>query len=94
MGKERIERMFASVRERERPGLIIFLTAGFPDMETTLELVPALVAAGADAVELGVPFSDPLGDGPVIQQSGFLALQTGYHRRLSAGSRDAARPDS
>ena len=77
MGKERIERMFASVRERERPGLIIFLTAGFPDMETTLELVPALVAAGADAVELGVPFSDPLGDGPVIQQSGFLALQNG-----------------
>ena len=77
MGKERIERMFAGVRERERPGLIVFLTAGCPDMETTLELVPALVAAGADAVELGVPFSDPLGDGPVIQQSGFLALQNG-----------------
>jgi tryptophan synthase alpha chain len=54
MGKERIERMFARVRERERPGLIVFLTAGFPDMEATLELVPALVAAGADAVELGV----------------------------------------
>ena len=77
MGKERIERMFASVRERERPGLIIFLTAGFPDMEATLELVPALVAAGADAVELGVPFSDPLAEGPVIQQSSFLALQNG-----------------
>ena len=69
--------MFASVRERERPGLIVFLTAGFPDMEATLELVPALVEAGADAVELGVPFSDPLGDGPVIQQSTFLALQNG-----------------
>ena len=77
MGKERIERMFASVRERERPGLIIFLTAGFPDMEATLELVPALVAAGADAVELGVPFSDPLAEGPVIQQSSFLALRNG-----------------
>ncbi len=77
MGKERIERMFASVRERERPGLIVFLTAGFPDMETTLELVPALVAAGADAVELGVPFSDPLAEGPTIQQSSFLALQNG-----------------
>ena len=77
MGKERIERMFASVRERERPGLIVFLTAGFPDMEATLELVPALVAAGADAVELGVPFSDPLAEGPVIQQSSFLALQNG-----------------
>ncbi len=77
MGKERIERMFASVRGRERPGLIVFLTAGVPNMEVTLELVPALVAAGADAVELGVPFSDPLAEGPVIQQSSFLALQNG-----------------
>ena len=77
MGKERIEGMFASVRERDRPGLVVFLTAGCPDMEATLELVPALVAAGADAVELGVPFSDPLAEGPVIQQSSFLALQNG-----------------
>ena len=77
MGKERIERMFAAVRERERPGLIVFLTAGVPDMETTIELVPALVEAGADAVELGVPFSDPLAEGPTIQQSSFLALQNG-----------------
>ena len=77
MGKERIERMFASVRERERPGLVVFLTAGFPDMEATLELAPALVAAGADAVELGVPFSDPLAEGPTIQRSSFLALQNG-----------------
>ena len=77
MGKERIERMFERVRERERPGLVVFVTAGYPDMETTLELVPALVEAGADAVELGVPFSDPLAEGPVIQQSSFLALQNG-----------------
>ena len=69
--------MFAAVRERERPGLIVFLTAGVPDMDTTLELVPALVEAGADAVELGVPFSDPLAEGPIIQQSSFLALQNG-----------------
>ena len=77
MGKERIERMFDSVRERERPGLIVFLTAGVPDMEATMELVPALVAAGADAVELGVPFSDPLAEGPTIQQSSFHALRNG-----------------
>ncbi|MCH8802356.1 MAG: tryptophan synthase subunit alpha [Chloroflexi bacterium] len=69
--------MFDAVREQKRPGLIVFLTAGFPDMEATLELVPALVAAGADAVELGVPFSDPLGEGPVIQESSFRALQNG-----------------
>ena len=69
--------MCDAVRVQKRPGLIVFVTAGFPDMDATLELVPALVAAGADAVELGVPFSDPLGDGPVIQESGFLALQNG-----------------
>lgn len=77
MGEARIRRMFDSVREQKRPGLIVFLTAGFPDMEATRELVPALVAAGADAVELGVPFSDPLAEGPVIQESSFRALQNG-----------------
>ena len=77
MGEARIRRMFEVVREQKRPGLIVFLTAGFPDMEATLELVPALVAAGADAVELGVPFSDPLAEGPVIQESSFQALQNG-----------------
>ena len=77
MGEPRIRRMFDAVRERKRPGLIVFVTAGFPYMEATLELVPALVAAGADAVELGVPFSDPLAEGPVIQESSFRALQNG-----------------
>lgn len=77
MGEARIRQMFDTVREQKRPGLIVFLTAGFPDMEATLELVPALVAAGADAVEIGVPFSDPLAEGPVIQESSFLSLQNG-----------------
>ena len=77
MGESRIRRMFDAVREQKRPGLIVFVTAGFPDMEATMELVPALVAAGADAVELGVPFSDPLAEGPVIQESSFQALQNG-----------------
>ena len=77
MGEPRIRRMFDAVREQKRPGLIVFVTVGFPDMDATLELVPALVAAGADAVELGVPFSDPLAEGPVIQESSFRALQNG-----------------
>ena len=77
MGEPRIRRMFDAVRGQKRPGLIVFVTAGFPDMDATLELVPALVAAGADAVELGVPFSDPLAEGPVIQESSFRALQNG-----------------
>lgn len=69
--------MFDDVRERDRPGLIVFLTAGFPDLEVTCELIPALVAAGADAVELGVPFSDPLAEGPTIQESSYRALLSG-----------------
>ena len=91
MGKERIERMFARVRERQRPGLVVFLTAGFPDLDATLELVPALVEAGADAVEIGVPFSDPLAEGPVIQQSSFLALQNGVTARDCLDAVDSLR---
>lgn len=75
MAKDRIKESFAAIQQQARTGLIVFLTAGFPDRQATLELVPVLVAAGADAVELGVPFSDPLAEGPVIQESSFLALQ-------------------
>ena len=75
MAKDRIRESFAAISNEGKAGLIVFLTAGFPDREATLELVPALVEAGADAVELGVPFSDPLAEGPTIQQSSFLAVQ-------------------
>ena len=75
MAKDRIKESFAAIQQEGRTGLIMFLTAGFPDWQATLELVPALVAAGADIIELGVPFSDPLAEGPVIQESSFLALQ-------------------
>ena len=75
MDTDRTKEKFATIKKARRPGLIVFLTAGFPDREATLELVPALVAAGADGVELGVPFSDPLGEGPTIQESSFRALQ-------------------
>ena len=75
MGTDRIKEKFATIKKAGRPGLIVFLTAGFPDREATLELVPALAAAGADGIELGVPFSDPLAEGPTIQESSFRALQ-------------------
>ena len=77
MSSDRIEQAFAQIRREKRPGLIIFLTVGFPDLAATVELVPALVAAGADAIELGIPFSDPIGEGPVIQESSFIALNQG-----------------
>ena len=91
MGELRIRRMFEKVREQKRPGLIVFVTAGFPDMGATMELVPALVAAGADAVELGVPFSDPLAEGPVIQESSFKALQNGTSLEDCLGITEALR---
>jgi len=75
--RDRIKEKFAALKREGRGGLIVFLTAGFPDRQATLELVPALVAAGADAVELGIPFSDPLAEGPTIQESTFRALQQG-----------------
>ncbi len=75
MSGRRIQQTFEALRREGRTGLVIFLTVGFPDKEATLELVPALVKAGADIVELGVPFSDPLAEGPVIQESSFKALQ-------------------
>ena len=74
---DRIANTFAQIESRRKPGLFPFLTVGFPDPEATLELVPALAEAGADGIELGVPFSDPLAEGVTIQASSFHALQQG-----------------
>ncbi len=91
MSRDRIQEKFAVIEKEGRTGLIVFLTVGFPDLEATLELVPALVAAGADAVELGVPFSDPLGEGPVIQESSFRALAQGVTLEDCIGVADQLR---
>ena len=74
---DRIETKFAALKEEGRTGLVIFVTVGHPYRDAALEIVPSLVSAGADAVELGIPFSDAIGEGPVIQQSSFVALQNG-----------------
>lgn len=60
-----------------KPGLVAYLTAGDPDLATTREIALAAIDAGADVIELGVPFSDPLGDGPVIQRAGERAVANG-----------------
>jgi tryptophan synthase alpha chain len=73
----RIEATFERLKVEGRTGLVAFLTVGYPDVESTLRLVPALVEGGADIIELGVPFSDPIGDGPTIQRSSFGALRQG-----------------
>lgn len=66
-----------ALRECKRKALVPFMTAGDPQLETTVPVMHALVAAGADAIELGVPFSDPMADGPVIQRSSERALLRG-----------------
>jgi len=77
MSKDRIREKFEAIKRENRPGLLVYLTTGFPDLEATLELVPALAEAGADGIEFSIPFSDPLADGPVIQESSFRALERG-----------------
>jgi len=72
-----ISRRFAQRKEEGKGVLIPYLTAGYPDAESSLELMSGLAEAGADILELGIPFSDPLADGPTIQRSSFLALEEG-----------------
>ena len=77
MTETRIDRRFAAVKAEGRPALVTFLTAGDPDPATTLALLEALPKAGADVIELGMPFSDPMADGPAIQAAGLRALKGG-----------------
>jgi tryptophan synthase alpha chain len=77
----RIGERFAALRARGERALIPFLTAGDPDLATTQSLVHALAQAGADLIEIGIPFSDPLGDGPVIQRANERALRAGTSLR-------------
>ncbi|HUA60373.1 MAG TPA: tryptophan synthase subunit alpha [Verrucomicrobiae bacterium] len=73
----RIGRLFEDLKREGRKGLIAYLTAGDPTPERTPALVEAMVRGGADLIELGVPFSDPIADGPVIQRAGERALRAG-----------------
>ena len=73
----RIDRRFAQLKTEGRAALVTFLTAGDPDPETSLALLRAIPAAGADVIELGMPFTDPMADGPAIQMSSQRALKAG-----------------
>src|SRR5580765_5428144 len=77
----RIEKKFAQLKAEGRKAFIPYITTGDPSMEITLELALALEAAGADVIELGVPFSDPIADGPVIQRATERALHNGVTLR-------------
>ena len=73
----RIDARFAKLRGEGRAGLVTFLTAGDPDLATSCELIAGLPAAGADLVEIGMPFTDPMADGPSIQAASVRALAAG-----------------
>ena len=73
----RVNSLFARLRKEVRCGLIAYITCGDPDSQTTVRIIEALKDAGADAIELGIPFSDPIADGPVIQAASQRALANG-----------------
>ncbi len=78
----RLDQRLEALRASGRKGLVPFITAGDPSLEATVPVMHALVQAGADAIELGVPFSDPMADGPVIQRSSERALARGAGLRF------------
>ncbi|HPG88495.1 MAG TPA: tryptophan synthase subunit alpha, partial [Hyphomicrobium sp.] len=73
----RIDTRFAQLKEENRPALVTFISAGDPDLETSAKILAGLPGAGADIIELGMPFSDPMADGPAIQASSLRALKNG-----------------
>jgi tryptophan synthase alpha chain len=77
----RIDRRFAALKKEGRPALVTFVTAGDPDFETSKKILLGLPEAGADVIELGMPFSDPMADGPAIQASSLRALKAGQNMR-------------
>jgi tryptophan synthase alpha chain len=92
ISSERIAERFAQLRAAGRRALVPYITAGHPDEGRTVELIAALEEAGADVIELGLPFSDPMADGPIIQASSQRALELGmnFDRLLALVAR--ARP--
>ncbi|MBC7152460.1 MAG: tryptophan synthase subunit alpha [Rhizobium sp.] len=77
----RMDKKFAALKAEGRPALVTYFMGGDPDYETSLEIMKALPGAGADVIELGAPFSDPMADGPAIQMAGQRALKGGQTMR-------------
>ena len=81
MQQTRIDKRFAALKKDGRPALVTFVSAGDPDAKTSAAILAGLPAAGADVIELGMPFSDPMADGPAIQASSLRALEAGQKMR-------------
>ena len=80
-GAARIDRRFADLRAAGRAGLVAYVMAGDPDLETSARIFAGLPAAGADVIELGMAFTDPMADGPSVQAAGLRALKAGISLR-------------
>ena len=94
MSAGRIERRFAALRREGRAGLVAFVTAGDPDFDLSREIVAGLPDAGVDAIELGMPFTDPMADGPDVQAASLRALRSGMTlRRTITLAREFRRRD-
>ncbi|WP_346295982.1 tryptophan synthase subunit alpha [Rhodopseudomonas sp. P1] len=81
----RIDTRFGELKQQGRPALVTFVMAGDPDLDTSLQILKALPAAGADVIEIGMPFTDPMADGPAIQAAGLRALKTGTTLKKTLG---------
>src|SRR5213083_337228 len=81
MNRTSIAHTFAAVKARDQIAMMPFVAAGFPDLATTRAVLPALESAGASLIEVGFPFSDPIADGPIIQEAFTAALAKKVHVR-------------
>jgi len=81
----RIDARFAQLKKESRPAFVTFLMAGDPDPATSLEIIKALPKAGSDVIEIGMPFTDPMADGPSIQAAGLRALKAGMTLKKTLG---------
>jgi tryptophan synthase alpha chain len=76
-GKEKIAKTFAELKARGEKGLVTYITGGYPNIKTNLAVLKELADSGSDLIEIGIPFSDPIADGPVIQRASYIALSNG-----------------
>jgi tryptophan synthase alpha chain len=91
VGLDRITRLFERLESEKRPALVAYLTIGDPSVEESIELASAILEAGADALELGVPFSDPTADGPVIAAASYRAIHQGGSLKAALRVAEAVR---
>ena len=89
----RIDRRFAALKQEGRAALVTFVTAGDPDYDTSLKIIKGLPKAGADIIEFGMPFTDPMADGPAIQAGGLRALHAGQTMKKTLRMGKAFRKD-